>query len=52
MKYKKGYFVLFLAKKKLDKIFINAKAGTPYPKYFKAKAVILTFSAVKRSITK
>ena len=31
-----------LAKKKLDKIFINAKAGTPYPKNFKAAAVIST----------
>ena len=34
--------MLSLAKKKLDKIFINAKAGTPYPKNFKASAVILT----------
>ena len=34
--------MLSLAKKKFDKIFINAKAGTPYPKYFKAAAVILT----------
>ena len=32
--------MLFLAKKKLDKIFINANAGTPYPKNFKALAVI------------
>ena len=34
--------MLSLAKKKFDKIFINAKAGTPYPKYFKAAAVIST----------
>ena len=34
--------MLSLAKKKLDKIFINANAGTPYPKNFKAKAVIST----------
>ena len=34
--------MLSLAKKKLDKIFINAKAGTPYPKNFKAAAVIST----------
>ena len=39
--------MLSLAKKKLDKIFINAKAGTPYPKNFKAEAVILTSSKVK-----
>ena len=38
----KGVLVLSLAKKKLDKIFINAKAGTPYPKNFKAAAVIST----------
>ena len=34
--------MLSLAKKKLDKIFINANAGTPYPKNFKAVAVIST----------
>ena len=34
--------MLSLAKKKLDKIFINANAGTPYPKNFKAAAVIST----------
>tara|TARA_B100001059_G_scaffold10260_1_gene8347 strand:- start:16 stop:237 length:222 start_codon:yes stop_codon:yes gene_type:complete len=34
--------VLSLAKKKLDKIFIKANAGTPYPKNFKAAAVIST----------
>ena len=34
--------MLSLAKKKLDKIFINANAGTPYPKNFKATAVIST----------
>ena len=34
--------MLSLAKKKLDKIFINAKAGTPNPKNFKATAVIST----------
>ena len=34
--------VLSLAKKKFDKIFINAKAGTPYPKNFKAADVIST----------
>ena len=34
--------VLSLAKKKFDKIFINANAGTPYPKNFKAAAVITT----------
>ena len=38
----KGVLVLSLAKKKFDKIFINANAGTPYPKYFNADAVILT----------
>ena len=38
----KGVLVLFLAKKKLDKILINANAGTPYPKNFKAAAVITT----------
>ena len=38
----KGVLVLSLAKKKLDKIFTNAKAGTPYPKNFKAAAVIST----------
>ena len=31
-----------MAKKKLDKIFISAKAGTPYPKNFNAIAVIST----------
>ena len=31
-----------LAKKKFDKIFTNANAGTPYPKNFKAAAVIST----------
>ena len=39
--------VLSLAKKKLDKILINAKAGTPYPKNFKATAVIFTSSSKK-----
>jgi hypothetical protein len=39
--------VLSLAKKKLDKIFINANAGTPYPKNFNAAAVISTFLAEK-----
>ena len=34
--------MLSLAKKKLAKIFINAKAGTPYPKNFKAVAVFPT----------
>ena len=34
--------MLSLAKKKLDKILINANAGTPYPKNFNANAVILT----------
>ena len=34
--------VLSLAKKKFDKILINANAGTPYPKNFKAAAVIWT----------
>ena len=34
--------MLSLAKKKLDKILINANAGTPYPKNFKAAAVIST----------
>ena len=34
--------MLSLAKKKLDKILINANAGTPYPKNFKAIAVIST----------
>ena len=34
--------VLSLAKKKLDKIFINANAGTPNPKNFKAAEVIST----------
>ena len=34
--------MLSLAKKKLDKIFINANAGTPYPKNFNAAAVIFT----------
>ena len=34
--------MLSLAKKKLDKILINANAGTPYPKNFNAKAVIST----------
>ena len=34
--------MLSLAKKKFDKIFINAKAGTPYPKNFNAAAVIST----------
>ena len=34
--------MLSLAKKKLDKIFINANAGTPYPKNFNATAVIST----------
>ena len=38
----KGVLVLSLAKKKLDKIFIKAKAGTPYPKNFNASAVIST----------
>ena len=43
----KGVLVLSLAKKKLDKIFINANAGTPYPKNFKAAAVISTSSREK-----
>ena len=43
----KGVLVLSLAKKKLDKIFINANAGTPYPKNFKAAAVISTSSIEK-----
>ena len=34
--------MLSLAKKKFDKIFINANAGTPNPKNFKAAAVIST----------
>ena len=34
--------MLSLAKKKFDSIFINANAGTPYPKNFKAVAVIST----------
>ena len=34
--------MLSLAKKKLDRIFINANAGIPYPKNFKAAAVIST----------
>ena len=34
--------MLSLAKKELDKIFINANAGTPYPKNFRAAAVIST----------
>ena len=34
--------MLSLAKKKFDKILINAKAGTPYPKNFNAAAVIST----------
>ena len=34
--------VLSLAKKKFDKILINANAGTPNPKNFKAAAVIST----------
>jgi len=34
--------VLFLAKKKFDNILTNAKAGTPYPKYFSALEVIST----------
>ena len=42
-----GIFVLFLAKKKLDRILIKANAGIPQPKYFKADAVILIFSRVK-----
>ena len=44
---KKGVFVLSLAKKKLDKIFISAKAITPYPKYISAEEVIFTSSGVK-----
>ena len=36
----KGVLVLFLEKKKFDKIFINANAGTPNPKYFNALEVI------------
>ena len=35
------------AKKKFDNILTNAKAGTPYPKYFKASAVNLTSSLEK-----
>ena len=34
--------MLSRAKKKFDKIFISANAGTPYPKNFKAAAVIST----------
>ena len=34
--------MLSLAKKKFDKILINANAGTPYPKNFNAVAVIST----------
>ena len=34
--------MLSLAKKKFDKICISANAGTPYPKSFKAVAVIST----------
>ena len=41
-KCKKVFWCYLLQKKKFDKIFINAKAGTPYPKYFKAAAVIST----------
>ena len=37
---------MLLAKKKLDKILIKAKAGTPYPKYFKALAVSIIFSSL------
>ena len=43
----KGVFVLSRAKKKFDSILTNAKAGTPYPKYFKASAVNLTSSLEK-----
>ena len=39
MKYKKAFEYYLLQKKKLDKIFIKAKAITPYPKYLKAWAV-------------
>ena len=39
--------MLSLAKKKFDKIFISANAGTPYPKNFKAAAVISTSSKEK-----
>ena len=35
----------------MDKIFINANAGTPYPKNFKAAAVISTSFKRKRSIS-
>ena len=34
--------MLSLAKKKFDRILINANAGTPYPKNFNAAAVIST----------
>ena len=34
--------VLSLAKKKVERTLINANAGTPYPKYFKASAVNIT----------
>ena len=39
--------MLSRAKKKLDNILTSAKAGTPYPKYFKASAVNLTSSLEK-----
>ena len=39
--------MLSRAKKKLDNIFTNAKAGTPYPKYFRALDVNLTSSLEK-----
>ena len=34
-------------RKKFDNILTSAKAGTPYPKYFKASAVNLTSSLEK-----
>jgi len=36
--------VLSLAKKKLERTFINANPGTPYPKYSRALAVNFTSS--------
>ena len=38
----KRCFGIISCKKKFDKIFINANAGTPNPKNFKAAAVIST----------
>ena len=44
---KKGVFVLSRAKKKFDNILTSAKAGIPYPKYFKASAVFFTSNEEK-----